>query len=83
MNISNETAVVDINAGLAFERARARLNQDAGQAFRKYMLAKNDPKASASAIDVARAAYIEANNEYRSLRPGHAEAIALILGGGR
>lgn len=83
MNLNSNPAAVDVNHGLDFERARARLNQDAGRAFRKYMGLKNDPDANPAAIENAKRAYIEANEEYRNLRPGNDKAIEAILGGAR
>lgn len=81
MSRTNDAPSLDINAGLNYERARDRLNQDAGQAFRRYMLLKNNPSTSADAMTAARKAYAEASDECRRLRPDDAAGIAAIVGG--
>lgn len=81
MSVTNDSLAVDINAGLDYERARARLNQDAGRAFRQYMSLKNNPATSTAASEAARKAYVEASVEYKQLRFGDTVAIAEILGG--
>lgn len=73
----------DLHVGLDYERARARLNQDAGLAFRQYLALKNNPTATSQSIEAARVAYIEANSTCRDLRRHDHDAIAAVLGGAR
>lgn len=70
---------IEINRGVDFERARDRLNERAGKAFRVYLEAKRSKDATEASINAAREAYDVANSEFRALRSNDAEAIARVL----
>lgn len=73
---------VDINYGVDFERARERLNDEAGRAFRVYLQTKSKADATPEAVDAARQAYDDANTAFRKLTRHDADTIARILSGG-
>jgi len=83
MSQTQQGPATDINSGLDFERARARLNQLAGEAFRHYVTLKNDNEATDAEVTTARNAYDKANEAYRNLRRTDTETIGRVLGGAR
>ncbi|MCE5234192.1 MAG: hypothetical protein LLF91_12930 [Xanthomonadaceae bacterium] len=72
---------VDINFGIDFERARERLDREAGRAFREYLRVMKNPDAPEAMRHDTRDAYLQAHARCRALRPHDTEAIRRILGG--
>lgn len=75
----NTAKHIDINAGLDFERARERLNNAAGQAFRDYSAAKARPNASLEDVAEALHHYQALQRKAKSLRRTDAAAISAAL----
>lgn len=75
----NTAQHVDINSGLDFERARERLNNAAGAAFRTYTAAKQRPTASLEEVTDALEHYQALQRKAKGLRRTDAEAIAAAL----
>lgn len=71
----------DLNAGVDFERARARLNAAAGQAFRAWLQIKNTPDTAADAAEAARLAYEQASARCRQLSRSDRPTILGVLQG--
>jgi hypothetical protein len=70
-----------INRGVDFERAKERLQAEAGKAFRAYWQAKRDPQASPSVVQELQDAYVQANAVAQRLRADDAAGITAVLGG--
>lgn len=70
---------LDLNDGVEFERARARLNAIAGQAFRAWLQIKNTSNTAAEAAEAARLAYEHASARCRQLNRNDSPAIADVL----
>lgn len=76
----NKLAHIDTNYGVDFERAKERLNAEAGRLFRKYHALKTDAGGTPAEVEEAREAYITAQDQYRKIHPMDFEAIAVQLG---
>ncbi|CAD7741451.1 hypothetical protein LMG31884_47720 (plasmid) [Xanthomonas hydrangeae] len=70
---------LEITHGLDFERARERLNADAGRRFREYLEAQS-AAAGEQLVQHARQSYVESAALLRQLQPSDTKAIARILG---
>lgn len=85
MNTTNalrKSEHVDINYGLDYERARERLNDYAGRAWRLYLAAKQMQK-SEDEIASLREAYVAAQHKFKNLKRTDVAEIAAILGSDR
>lgn len=69
----------DVNAGLDYERAVARLKARAGEAFRKYWFSKQRKGSDATEIARLHDVYLDAMREQRKLAPGDTAKIKAIL----
>lgn len=70
---------LDLNSGLDFERARERLTQQAGAAFRRLNAILTDEAQPAEAIFAARQEAQAAQANVLALRPDDAPAIQAVL----
>jgi len=69
----------DINAGLDYERAVARLNERVGRAFSRYLSAKQRLETDAHELARLNDAYLDALAEKQKLSPHDAVRIREIL----
>lgn len=70
-----------IDFGIDFERARERLDREAGRAFREYLRVMKNPQAPEAMRRDSRDAYLQAHARCRALQPRDTEAIRQILDG--
>lgn len=76
--MSHQAGHVSINYGVDFERAKERLEAEAGRLFRAYRATKET--GSPEAIEQARAAYVAAQERAGSLRLNDEAGIRAVLG---